>query len=205
MFCSVFPSCIHRLWGNPFGSRSWFLCRLVSLYGFLLAVGYLVSNCDLRCFVAWRELLLIWQFVLLLTLLAKLDVGMSKMGVKTPDMCLSGQYVANMVANMLATQHKKLLARVTLMLGQHVTCWHVGLMSAWCQQTCVCRADMLPTCCRHVPPQSIKLSKQYIMWCKKKYIIMIGQRARPPKKPNVLFLLILMYHLNSIPLWSLPY
>jgi hypothetical protein len=26
--------------------------HLVSLYGFLLAVGYLVSNCDLRCFVA---------------------------------------------------------------------------------------------------------------------------------------------------------
>jgi hypothetical protein len=34
---------------------------------------------------------------------------------------------------------------------------------------------------------------------------MIGKRARPPTKPNVLFLLVLMYHLNSIPLWSLPY
>jgi hypothetical protein len=31
-------------------------CRLVSLYGFLLAVGYLVSNCDLRCFVALVEI-----------------------------------------------------------------------------------------------------------------------------------------------------
>ncbi len=34
---------------------------------------------------------------------------------------------------------------------------------------------------------------------------MIGKRARLPKKPDVLFLLILMYHLNSIPLWSLAY
>ncbi len=34
---------------------------------------------------------------------------------------------------------------------------------------------------------------------------MIGKRARFPKKRNVLFLLILMYHLHSIPLWSLPY
>ncbi len=34
---------------------------------------------------------------------------------------------------------------------------------------------------------------------------MIGKRAGPPKNPNVLFLLILMYHLNSFPLWSLPY
>ncbi len=34
---------------------------------------------------------------------------------------------------------------------------------------------------------------------------MIGKRARPPKKPNVLFLLVLMFHLNNICLWSLPY
>ncbi len=34
---------------------------------------------------------------------------------------------------------------------------------------------------------------------------MIGKRAQPPKKLNVIFVLILMYHLNSIPLWSLPY
>jgi hypothetical protein len=34
---------------------------------------------------------------------------------------------------------------------------------------------------------------------------MIGKRARPPKKTNVLFLLGLMYYLKSIPLWSLPY
>jgi hypothetical protein len=38
--------------------------------------------------------------------------------VKTTDMCLSGQRVADMSANMTATQHKKLSAGVP---GQHVT------------------------------------------------------------------------------------
>ncbi len=36
-------------------------------------------------------------------------------------------------------------------------------------------------------------------------MILIGKRARPLKNPNVLFLLILMYHLNSIPLWRLQF
>ncbi len=45
-----------------------------------------------------------------------------EMGVKMTDMCLSGQHVANMLADMSATQHKKLLAGVPLMLGLHVTC-----------------------------------------------------------------------------------
>ncbi len=61
-------------------------------------------------------------------------------------------------------------------------------------------ADMLRTCCT-----SINQVEQLLCDVKKKIIIMIGKRAQPPKKPNVLFLLVLMYHLNSIPLWSLPY
>ncbi len=53
--------------------------------------------------------------------LGLLDVRMSKRGSKT-DMCLSGQHVADMLADMSATQHKKLSAGVLLMSGQHVTC-----------------------------------------------------------------------------------
>ncbi len=45
-----------------------------------------------------------------------------KTRVKTTDMCLSGRCVADMLANMLATRHKKLLAGV---LGQHVTACHL--------------------------------------------------------------------------------
>jgi hypothetical protein len=45
-----------------------------------------------------------------------------KTRVKTTDMCLPGRHVANMLAKMLATRLKKLLAGVPLMLGQHVTC-----------------------------------------------------------------------------------
>ncbi len=47
------PSRIHCLWGNPLAaSLNSFVVLFPSIYGFLLAVGYLVSNCDLRCFVA---------------------------------------------------------------------------------------------------------------------------------------------------------
>jgi hypothetical protein len=140
-------------------------------------------------------------------------------------------------------------------------------------QTCVCWANMLPTCCQHVgdmtqkkgegipaaqrlpaamararamatvsetataretaramvmarsratasrqqqqsstaaaaaaiPSTSINQVEQLICDVKQKLIIMIGKRARPPKKTNVLLLLVLMYHLNSILLWSVPY
>jgi hypothetical protein len=41
---------------------------------------------------------------------------------QTTDMRLSGQRVADMLADMLATQHKKLLAGVP---GQHVTACHL--------------------------------------------------------------------------------
>ncbi len=81
-----------------------------------------------------------------------------KTGVKMTDMCLSGWHVANMLADMSATRHKKLSSRVPLVLGRHVTCWHVRLVLLWCWQTCVRCANMYLTCCRHVAPQSIKLS-----------------------------------------------
>jgi hypothetical protein len=42
--------------------------------------------------------------------------------VKMTDMCLSGQRVADMLADMLATGHKKLL---TGLLGRHVTACHL--------------------------------------------------------------------------------
>jgi hypothetical protein len=43
-------------------------------------------------------------------------------GFELTDMCLSVQHVADMLANMSATRHKKLSARVPLVLGQPVTC-----------------------------------------------------------------------------------
>ncbi len=45
-----------------------------------------------------------------------------KTRVKMTDMCLSGQLVADMLADMSVTQHKKLSAGV---LGQHVTACHL--------------------------------------------------------------------------------
>ncbi len=56
-----------------------------------------------------------------------------KTRVKTTDMCLSGWHVADMLANMSATRHKKLSTGVP---GQHdtacylLTCWqYVGIMT----------------------------------------------------------------------------
>ncbi len=42
--------------------------------------------------------------------------------VKTTDMCLSGRHVTNMLADMSATRHKKMSARVPLVLDRHVAC-----------------------------------------------------------------------------------
>jgi hypothetical protein len=52
-FCIVFPSRIHCLWGNLFAAGLISFAILVPFDGFLLAVGYLVSNCNLRCIVAF--------------------------------------------------------------------------------------------------------------------------------------------------------
>jgi hypothetical protein len=42
--------------------------------------------------------------------------------VNMTDKCLSGRHVADMSANILATQHKKLSAGVLLISSRHVTC-----------------------------------------------------------------------------------
>ncbi len=92
-----------------------------------------------------------------------------KMGVKTTDMCLLGQHIANMLANMLATQHKKLLRGVPLVSGGHVTCGHVSVVLAGCWMSVRQNKGqnnrhvfIRPTCCQHVAnifaPQSIELS-----------------------------------------------
>ncbi len=85
----------------------------------------------------------------------KVECQRVKMGVKTTDMFLSGQHVANMLADMSATRHKKSVGKGTAGVGltcHLLTCWPgVVVMSTE-------SADMLLTCCRHVTSQSIELS-----------------------------------------------
>ncbi len=94
--------------------------------------------------------------------------------------CRADMSLADMLASCwpnVGCRHVKTRVKMTGMclLGRHV-------------------ADMLPTCCT-----SINQVEQLI--CNvKKIKIMIGKRTWPPKKSYVLFLLVLMYHLNSIPL-----
>ncbi len=67
------------------------------------------------------------QYIGSTALAGKVGCRHVKTRVKTTDMCLSGQRVADMLADMSATQHKKLSTGVP---GQHVTacclltCWH---------------------------------------------------------------------------------
>jgi hypothetical protein len=77
------------------------------------------------------------------------------------DMCLPGQHVANMLADMLATRHKKAIGGGTASVGPTcllLTYWRrvdrmsdVGMSKRGSkQQTCVHWADMSPTCCTSI-------------------------------------------------------
>jgi hypothetical protein len=129
--------------------KNFFSFFLLSLFVPLNGIQQLEDTCD-TCYqfilpafcTLWAQFLCgtalpTWQFclgTLAITLAGKVGCWRVETRVKTTDMCLSGQRVADMSAKMLATRHKKLSAGV---LDQHVTachlltCWqHVGNMLA---------------------------------------------------------------------------